>query len=314
MSIPSVVHVFESGINAAAPTTTNLETLVRRQLEIAAREVAGTPVPSTRSGSVSEDGIPPRTLVSDMGDYLTQAARVWSRLTANLVSGSHVEMAVVEAHEQSKNSNRVADLNGIVNMDIEHRKLCKIRDLTEKFSRDIQEIWVPIPPAMSPESVTQPQTAFTPVHDVKRNSLTRPSGLALEVDTKLNTSQKALPPPPSSQLSPSQPSPPGNFSGSDDSDDEDEQFARIDMEALKQRGKGSYYCPLAHRCDKGGVDKDGNLVLFDRNSSFAQHCNKHRKPWRCDVPGCPNPPKKRKFARRDGLERHKATVKHRVVT
>ncbi|PTB44200.1 hypothetical protein M441DRAFT_343617 [Trichoderma asperellum CBS 433.97] len=152
----------------------------------------------------------------------------------------------------------------------------------------------------------------------------------------------------------------------EDSDEysDDGLFAGINLKALKQRGKGKYYCPRGHRCDKGGVDKSGNLILFDRNSSFAyvetsvcqhrgkpnrlspvvllhpnpkpwemwktdalgqvsyapasmfanlscrQHCNKHRKPWRCDVPGCPNPPKKRRFARRDGLERHKATVKH----
>lgn len=152
----------------------------------------------------------------------------------------------------------------------------------------------------------------------------------------------------------------------EDSDEysDDSLFAGINLKALKQRGKGKYYCPRGHRCDKGGVDKSGNLILFDRNSSFAyvetsvcqhrgkpnrlspvvflhpnpqpwemwktdalgrvpyapasmfanlscrQHCNKHRKPWRCDVPGCPNPPKKRRFARRDGLERHKATVKH----
>ncbi|KAK4072697.1 uncharacterized protein Triagg1_5742 [Trichoderma aggressivum f. europaeum] len=100
---------------------------------------------------------------------------------------------------------------------------------------------------------------------------------------------------------------------SDDYSDENE-FAGINMKALKQRGKGKYYCPRGHQCDKGGVDKHGNLILFDRNSSFAQHCNKHRKPWRCDVPGCPNPPKKRRFARRDGLERHKATVKHYFMT
>ncbi|KAH6605800.1 hypothetical protein Trco_004953 [Trichoderma cornu-damae] len=102
----------------------------------------------------------------------------------------------------------------------------------------------------------------------------------------------------------------------DESDDysDENQFAGINMKALKQRGKGKYYCPRGYHCDKGGVDKHGNLVLFDRNSSFAQHCNKHRKPWRCDVPGCPNPPKKRRFARRDGLERHKATVKHYFMT
>jgi hypothetical protein len=57
----------------------------------------------------------------------------------------------------------------------------------------------------------------------------------------------------------------------DDSDDysDENQFAGINMKALKQRGKGKYYCPRGHHCDKGGVDKQGNLVLFDRNSSFA---------------------------------------------
>ncbi|KAL7924810.1 hypothetical protein ACQKWADRAFT_258307 [Trichoderma austrokoningii] len=158
--------------------------------------------------------------------------------------------------------------------------------------------------------------------------------------------------------------------GDSDEYSDDGLFAGINLKALKQRGKGKYYCPRGLRCDKGGVDKNGSLILFDRNSAFAyvatslslsqhhgkpscllstpwlprafhslqpwemrerdalgrvpcapasmfanttscrQHCNKHRKPWRCDVPGCPNPPKKRRFARRDGLERHKATVKH----
>lgn len=41
-----------------------------------------------------------------------------------------------------------------------------------------------------------------------------------------------------------------------------------------------------------------------------QHYNKHRKPWVCELENCPNLPNKRRFARRDGLERHKQTVKH----
>ena len=61
----------------------------------------------------------------------------------------------------------------------------------------------------------------------------------------------------------------GDASASDDSSDDEEQFQSIDMDALRQRGKGSYYCPKGKKCDKGGVDKDGNLVVFDRNSSFA---------------------------------------------
>jgi hypothetical protein len=56
---------------------------------------------------------------------------------------------------------------------------------------------------------------------------------------------------------------------SDDSSDDEEQFQAIDMEALRQRGKGFYSCPKGVKCDKGGVDKDGNVVIFDRNSSFA---------------------------------------------
>lgn len=58
---------------------------------------------------------------------------------------------------------------------------------------------------------------------------------------------------------------------SDESADssDDELFLDIDMDALRQRGKGSYSCPKAYQCKKGGVDKDGNLVIFDRNSSFA---------------------------------------------
>lgn len=116
-----------------------------------------------------------------------------------------------------------------------------------------------------------------------------------------------------------------------ESEDDEELFKGIDMESLKQRGKGNYTCPKGLRCEKGGVE-NGQLVLFDRNSAFLlvnvalhlwasltnlssrQHLNKHRRPWVCELPGCPNPLKKRKFARRDGLERHKATVKHFMVT
>lgn len=65
-----------------------------------------------------------------------------------------------------------------------------------------------------------------------------------------------------------------NILGEVDEEDSDEYsddglFAGINLKALKQRGKGKYYCPRGHRCDKGGVDKSGNLILFDRNSSFA---------------------------------------------
>ncbi|KAJ4307799.1 hypothetical protein N0V84_012484 [Fusarium piperis] len=308
MSIPTVAQVFESGINAApdsaAMENNSLDALVRFQLAAASRELA-----MNAEDSSSPDNS--KNLISDVGEYLTQTAQMWFSLTDKLVQGPHVAVAAEEAHEQTFSKTHMADMKPMAIMDMNITKLGKIRDLTEKFSRDVEEIWRRRPEPGSVVSAPSYQTA-SPFPTIKTEmSWTQSSIVGSDVDPRVHSGQKMLL---TSHIADGHPSPGPNASASDDSgEDEDEQFTKIDMEALKQRGKGSYYCPLGNRCDKGGVDKEGKLVLFDRNSSFAQHCNKHRKPWRCDVPGCPNPPKKRKFARRDGLERHKATVKHRPV-
>lgn len=39
-------------------------------------------------------------------------------------------------------------------------------------------------------------------------------------------------------------------------------------EELKPRGKGQYLCPEGLACTKGGVQADGTLVVFERNSAF----------------------------------------------
>lgn len=62
--------------------------------------------------------------------------------------------------------------------------------------------------------------------------------------------------------------PPGPLEDNDsDSDGDDELFDSIDMDALKQRGKGTYTCPKGLRCEKGGVE-NGMVVIFDRNSAY----------------------------------------------
>ncbi|KAM0439932.1 hypothetical protein ACHAPT_001030 [Fusarium lateritium] len=284
----------------------SLDALVRLQLAAASRELA-----MNAGDSSSPDNS--KNIISDVGEYLTQTAQMWFSLTDKLVQGPHVEVAAEEAHEQTFAKTHMSDLKPTAVMDMNITKLGKIRDLTEKFSRDVEEIWRRRPEPGSVVSAPSYQTASPfPTIKSEMTGWSQASIVGSDVDPRAHSGQKMLL---TSHIADGHPSPGPNASASDDSEeDEDEQFAKIDMEALKQRGKGSYYCPLGFRCDKGGVDKDGKLVLFDRNSSFAQHCNKHRKPWRCDVPGCPNPPKKRKFARRDGLERHKATVKHRVMT
>lgn len=126
--------------------------------------------------------------------------------------------------------------------------------------------------------MAQQATIFGTVRDSKRP---RPVA-GSDVESRVHSDPKTLP---ASQLPLTGLASPGaNASASDDSDDEDDLFGRIDMEALGIRGKGSHYCPLGHRCSKGGVDKDGTLVLFDRNSSFAYACNLIPPP----PPQCPD--------------------------
>lgn len=310
MSVPLTQPVFEFGVNAAPsgppePNSNSLESVVRSQLAAASREIA---LLNPKSPNDVPGG-----LIAGIGEYLAQTTQMWLSLTDKLVQGSHIDMAVEDVHLQSHNQHHAADMEDLVQMDLNIIQLRKIRDLTEKFSCDVMETWYTDENNVKRQSISQESTTVNGLRGPKRpRPIAGTAGAASDVESRFHSGSKILP---IAQLPPTGLASPGaNASASDDSDDEDELFARIDMEALGIRGKGSHYCPLGYRCGKGGVDKDGSLVLFDRNSSFAQHCNKHRKPWRCDIPGCPNPPKKRKFARRDGLERHKATVKHRVKT
>ncbi|KAH6688268.1 hypothetical protein F5X68DRAFT_78628 [Plectosphaerella plurivora] len=81
----------------------------------------------------------------------------------------------------------------------------------------------------------------------------------------------------------------------------------IDMKSLANRGKSSYVCKYGKSCTKGGVDRNGNMIEFVRHCMIRQHIDKHEKPYRCTIEGCPN---KEGFARRDQLERHTKNVKH----
>jgi len=40
------------------------------------------------------------------------------------------------------------------------------------------------------------------------------------------------------------------------------------IEQLKSRGKGHYTCPRGTACDKGGVQINGQLTVYERNSAF----------------------------------------------
>ena len=144
-----------------------------------------------------------------------------------------------------------------------------MKELSQKYSVEMQSIWRPEPtvPGTSPLEATifgdeipeyQRMATIEPA-DMKAEQALRSRQLLPETPHMPEISQMTITPPrgPTSDVEES-------------SDDDDEKFNKIiNMEKLKQRGKGSYFCPKGKKCDKGGVDKSGNLVKFDRNSSFA---------------------------------------------
>jgi hypothetical protein len=40
------------------------------------------------------------------------------------------------------------------------------------------------------------------------------------------------------------------------------------LESLESRGSGEYTCPFHAACTKGGVRRDGRMIVFTRNSDF----------------------------------------------
>ncbi|WXC65876.1 hypothetical protein SNK03_011657 [Fusarium graminearum] len=82
-----------------------------------------------------------QNIVSDIGEYLMQAAQNWAKMTDALVESRQVQQAVEDAHEQAMIINHLSDLSTVVSMDVDLSKLCKIRDLTAQFSQDVHQVW-----------------------------------------------------------------------------------------------------------------------------------------------------------------------------
>jgi hypothetical protein len=347
MASPSGSEPFEATLDSRKKNNEALSVIVRHTLaavsgEMPAEEASPTMNIVKRPSSPTPAPIsaphfrPPRVdLLADLGDFLNRHSILLTHFTEHVLQGPHISRINEEIHKRAYEETTMTDLQAIAAEDMNFTRLRKIRDLTAQFSRDVQAVWHPesVVPDVSPSAQSYP----SPGSDSRSVPASRSLSFSLEGDFKgLKAGKLVLHKNEQAEDHSPQANAPGSDrsdvkdedddagaefdEGEDDGDDDDdedeyddEEFQQIDMNALRQRGKGSYFCPKGRHCDKGGVDKEGNIVRFDRNSSFIQHCNKHRRPWRCELPGCPNPPKKRKFARRDGLERHKLTVKHFVA-
>lgn len=294
------MQVFEPGLGAslsvAGESDRNrghqVDGLMREMLSTAQRVVADADAASSMSNQTSEADD-----WEDVGAFVLRTAAVLAEFTAKLQESDFFTQLLKEKAREGNDHHHLAD-NGLLKR-VQEKKLLirQTNEATAQYRRNLQEIW---------GSQNWPNCNGTG-HSTSSAS---PYPGRLDFGDKIggkDRSRRTLP----AGGQRDQKSPNDHAPASEASDDsEDELFQGVDMDALANRGKGVYHCPKRERCTKGGVDKDGNLVAFERNSSFVQHCNKHRKPFKCEEEHCPNPPKKRKFARRDGLERHKSTVSH----
>lgn len=64
-----------------------------------------------------------QNIVSDIGEYLMQAAQNWAKMTDALVESRQVQQAVEDAHEQAMIINHLSDLSTVVSMDVDLSKL-----------------------------------------------------------------------------------------------------------------------------------------------------------------------------------------------
>ncbi|OAQ96189.1 hypothetical protein LLEC1_02266 [Akanthomyces lecanii] len=305
-AMPRQARIFESGLHLTNPNSASLDALIRENLDHIARNsnnMGADSLPTPPAGPLlSEESA---TLLRELGDYFTRTAQMWSTMTHNLLQGPHIDQISIDVNTRSDSQTSLTNLTTSAAVDVELDRLQKIRDLTAKFSQDVQAVWRPDAGGLSSSSPSQvARSGQIPLANILCPAPAQDTHFIGHGHPANDSFSSTLAGGMTEQMDL------GNEDDSESDTGDEELFSVVNMEALKQRGKGSHVCPKGLRCDKGGVDKDGNVIVFDRNSSFAQHCNKHRKPWVCELPHCPNTPKKRRFARRDGLERHKATVKH----
>ncbi len=285
-AMPRQARIFESGLHRGNPNTASFDTLIRENLDQIARNfsnMGADSLPTPPAGPLlSEESA---TLLRELGDYFTRTAQMWSTMTHNLLQGPHIDHISIDVNTRSNNQTGLADLMTSAVVDVELSRLRyvsfpkspprtfygklltrlrrKIRDLTAKFSQDVQAVWRPDTGSLDSASPNQvARNGQVPLANILCPTPAQNAhlmGHGHPANDKLSTLAGGM----TEQM---------DLSNEDDSESDtgdEDLFAGINMDALKQRGKGSHICPKGPRCDKGGVDKDGNVIVFDRNSSFA---------------------------------------------
>ncbi|ROT36573.1 hypothetical protein SODALDRAFT_222249 [Sodiomyces alkalinus F11] len=288
---------------------------------------------------------PDRGLVTDIGDTIIHLQTMVARIAEDLIDDNRIKQRVNGLLSQDSAAH-LSDLTTFENAHKSHKALKDMRASLLENLQEVTHIWnqapgkqppppprpppapapaavpapvpAPVPPAApAPAPAPAPGSTFSEHPTSPSSVLSGSSRTALSTGDVGGSHQRAYSDtsavvkqsPETSAVrfpvSPSMNSKPGASLPPDPMDLDD-----IDLAQLRNRGKGVYRCSYGKSCTKGGVDRHGNIVIFERNCMFRQHMDKHKKPFKCPIPGCQN---KDGFARKDQLERHIKNVRHENI-
>ncbi|KAL2756037.1 hypothetical protein ACRALDRAFT_1081945 [Sodiomyces alcalophilus JCM 7366] len=244
---------------------------------------------------------PDRGLVTDIGDTIIHLQTMVARIAEDLIDDNRIKQRVNGLLSQDSAATHLSDLSTFENAHKSHKALKEMRASLLENLHEVTHIWSQAP-GKQPAPASAPASLLLADHSTSPSSVLSGSSRAAlsndEVDGshqraysdtsivfKHSPETRAAPfhASPSMEPKPAAPLPPDPL-----------DLDQIDLSQLRNRGKGIYRCSYGKSCTKGGVDRHGNIVIFERNCMFRS-VNKDG------------------FARKDQLERHKKNVRHEVV-
>ncbi|KAK2857316.1 hypothetical protein FQN49_004826 [Arthroderma sp. PD_2] len=238
--------------------------------------------------------------LAEIGEFLVRLMTLTSRIASALVEADDIK-AYIDAHvQQLDKMHQLSDMDVVRYMSKKESYLNKLAAKLEGMANETALVWKesPNPPyplgdlpqAVSTALVSQRASSNAPdLSGVNPNCTMRSSFASMSPAVSWNSEQSSAIEGPLSTPALT------SVEGIQDI-----------YPGLGRRGVGNYKCPFGKDCTKGGV-RDGELVKFERNSSFKAHLQKHAKAYKCNIPLCKN---SAGFARIDQLKRHKIEVHH----
>ncbi|OQV03221.1 hypothetical protein CLAIMM_08292 [Cladophialophora immunda] len=243
---------------------------------------------------------PSGCLLTDMGEYLCHATDIIAQLAYRMTNGNHIHTYAQLNVNQMNSQTDLSELGLLDGMTAKHSTLKALAEKLECASKDICLAWQGRTAAS--HSASRSQKTFGKCTTRPIGVDTRPGIAPSSVAATFNPAAR----PSLRAQSPTAEATNHNETLPETTDSLDSVAERL-LDEVNHRGKGMHHCPYGPACTKGGVSEDKSLVLFERNSAFKAHLEKHLKLHKCNLPGCSN---KTGFSRLDMLHRHQTDVPH----